>query len=184
VSREVAGSQIAVVTVGCIEAGTKANIIPDSASILVNVRSYDAAVRTQILSAIERIVRAEASASAAPRQPDFEKYDSAPTAVNDPAACQSTRAALASVGPVVDPGPVTGSEDVGVLATAADAPLVYWLLGGADPALFADAASIDEIAAVVAGLPSNHSPLYAPLPQPTLDNGVKALVAAARVWLD
>ena len=72
---------------------------------------------------------------------------------------------------------------MGVLASAADAPLVYWLLGGADPALFADATSIDEIAAVVAGLPSNHSPLYAPIPQPTLDNGVKALVAAARAWL-
>ena len=183
VSREVAGSQTAVVTVGCIQAGTKANIIPDSASILVNVRSYDPAVRTQILAAIERIVRAEASASAGPREPDFEKYESAPTAVNDPAACQATQTALASVGPVVDPGPVTGSEDVGVLATAADAPLVYWLLGGADPALFADATSIDQIAAVVAGLPSNHSPLYAPIPQPTLDNGVKALVAAARAWL-
>jgi len=28
---------------------------------------------------------------------------------------------------VVDPGPVTGSEDVGVLATAAGAPIVFWL---------------------------------------------------------
>lgn len=183
VSREVAGSQTAVVTVGCMEAGTKANIIPDTAAIRVNVRSYDDVVRRRILASIERIVRAEASASGAPREPDFERYECAPTAVNDPNACQATVAALGTVGPVVDPGPVTGSEDVGVLATAADAPLVYWLLGGADPALFVGATSIDEIAAVVDGLPSNHSPQYAPIPQPTLDNGVKALVAAARAWL-
>ena len=86
-------------------------------------------------------------------------------------------------GCVVDPGPVTGSEDVGVLATAAGAPCVFWLLGGADPALFAGAADLDGIRAVMAGLPSNHSPAYAPVVQPTLTLGVRALVAAARAWL-
>jgi len=83
----------------------------------------------------------------------------------------------------VDPGLVTGSEDVGLLATAAGVPCVYWLLGGADPAAFAAAGTRDELAAVVASLPSNHSPLFAPVVEPTLTTGVAALVAAAREWL-
>lgn len=84
---------------------------------------------------------------------------------------------------VVNPGGVTGSEDVGLFAQAAGVPGVFWLLGGADPERFAGASDVDAISAVVATLPSNHSPQYAPVPQPTIDIGVAALVRAARVWL-
>jgi hippurate hydrolase len=78
---------------------------------------------------------------------------------------------------------VTGSEDVGLLATAAGAPCVYWLLGGADPAAFAGAATLEAVAEVVRGLPSNHAPDFAPVVEPTLSTGVAALVCAARAWL-
>ncbi len=90
--------------------------------------------------------------------------ESAPDVVNDPDAVTRTRAALESVvgaGRLVDPGAVTGSEDVGVLA-AAGATLLYWLLGGADPAAFAGATTPEQLMRVVAGLPSNHSPQFAP----------------------
>lgn len=70
-----------------------------------------------------------------------------------------------------------------VLAESAGVPCVYWLLGGADPAAFAGATDLDGIRAVVASLPSNHSPAYAPVLRPTLQVGVDALVAAARCWL-
>jgi hippurate hydrolase len=60
---------------------------------------------------------------------------------------------------------------------------VYWLLGGADPAAFDGATSPAEIVARVAQLPSNHSPLYAPVVDPTLTTGVRALLAAAHEWL-
>ena len=165
---------------------SKANIIPDRADLLLNVRSYDPDVREQILDAIERIAQAESVASRAPHPADVVSIESAPALVNDADATLRTRPALESVvgvGRVFDPGPVTGSEDVGVLATAAGAPLVFWLLGGADPALFADAAGPQEMAAIMAGLPSNHSPFYAPVPDPTIDVGVSALCAAAMEWL-
>jgi amidohydrolase len=186
VSREVAGTDTAVVTVGALNAGSKANIIPDSAELLLNIRSYDEAVRAHLLDGIDRIVRAEADASRAPRPPDIRVFESAPAVVNEGEAVVRTRAALESVvgvGRVVDPGQVTGSEDVGVLATAAGAPLVYWLLGGADPAAFAGAATVEQLVRVVAGLPSNHSPQFAPVEDPTLRLGVEALVAAATEWL-
>ena len=75
-------------------------------------------------------------------------------------------------------------EDVGELAKAAGAPCVYWILGGADPATFAGAATPDAMLKVMAGIPSNHSPGYAPVIEPTLTVGVGALVAAAKEWLD
>src|SRR5690606_21090874 len=58
VAREVAPDEFAVVTVGSLRAGAKANIIPASAELLVNVRAYDLEVRARLLAAIERIVRA------------------------------------------------------------------------------------------------------------------------------
>jgi hippurate hydrolase len=186
VSREVAGTDTAVLTVGASRAGTKANIIPEKAELLLNVRTYDPHVRATVLSAITRIVEAEAVAAGAPARPLIESIESAPAVVNDSDAVERTRAALESVvgaGSVIDPGPVTGSEDVGVLAAAADAPCVFWLLGGAEPAAFAGATDVDAVRQVMASLPSNHSPAYAPVIQPTLSIGTSSLVAAALTWL-
>ena len=186
VAREVGATDTAVVTVGALHAGTRANIIPAQADLLVNVRSFDERVRSRVLGAIERIVRAEAAASGAPRDPEIVAVDAFPAVVNDPAACIRTREGFdAAFGPgrVVDPGPVTGSEDVGMLATAAGAPLVFWLLGGADPALFAEAAGVEDVARIAGEIPSNHSPRYAPVIEPTLSLGISALVTAARTWL-
>jgi amidohydrolase len=182
VSREVATAQTAVVTIGSLRAGTKENIIPDQAEMLMSVRTFDPAVRDQVLAAITRIVRAEAAASAAPKDPEIAVTGSFPAVINDPAACERTRQGFGDL-IVVEPGPVTGSEDVGLLASAAGVPCVYWLLGGADPAHFAQAADIPAIAAIVRGLPSNHSPLFAPVIEPTLQTGITALTRAARTWL-
>src|SRR5215472_4355285 len=83
VSREVAATDTAVVTVGALHAGTKENIIPDEAELLLSVRTYDAAVRTRTLAAIERVVRAEAAASGAPADPEITLLGSFPAVVND-----------------------------------------------------------------------------------------------------
>ena len=164
--------------------GSSPNIIPDRAEILVNLRSSHPAVRAHLLEAVTRVVTAEARGSRAPRDPEVETVLSAPAAVNDADASARTGAALerALGAGAVDPGPVTGSEDVGILATSAGAPLVYWLLGGADPAPFRGATTIDAVARVVGTLPSNHSP-FAPVVEPTLRVGVQALTTAALEWL-
>ncbi|MFB7596567.1 amidohydrolase [Streptomyces sp. NPDC056160] len=186
VAREVAGTSTAVVTVGALHAGTEPNIIADHAELLLSVRTYEPAVRTSVLRAVERIVRAEAAASGAPRDPEISVTESFPAVVNDPEASKRTRRALAGAlgeAQVVDPGPATASEDVGMLAEAAGAPCVYWLLGGADPAGFAAARTVEDVARVARALPSNHSPLFAPVVEPTLRAGVATLSAAARAWL-
>src|SRR6516162_4450713 len=89
VSREIAATDAAVVTIGSLQAGTKENVIPEEAVIKLNVRSFDEGVRKRVLAAIERIVTAEAAASGASRPPEITPLDRYPLAVNDPAA--STR---------------------------------------------------------------------------------------------
>ncbi|MCY1139932.1 amidohydrolase [Actinoplanes sp. Pm04-4] len=186
VSREVSSNETAVVTVGAVQAGTKHNIIPDTATLLLNIRTYDPKVRDRVLAAINRIVVAEAAAAGAPRDPAIVIEESAPTLTNDVAAAERTRPALESVvgaARVLNPGQLPSSEDVQVLATATGAPITYWLLGGADPALYAGAATIEDFLEVAARIPSNHSPHYHPVPDPTITTGVATLTAAAREWL-
>jgi hypothetical protein len=72
VSREVAPGDTAVLTVGSCRAGTRSNVIPDSAVLELNMRSYSPQTRERMLAAIQRIVRAECQASGSPRDPEFE----------------------------------------------------------------------------------------------------------------
>jgi amidohydrolase len=185
VAREVPGADSAVVTVGTLHAGTKMNIIPDQAELEVNVRTYNATVREKVLASIERIIKAEALASNAPREPEIVYTTPLPLLFNDLDGSARTATALRQVvgERLIDPGPVTGSEDVGHLATAAGVPCVYWILGGADPALFSQARTAADMIRVMDTIPSNHSSGYAPVIEPTLTIGAAALVAAAKQWL-
>ncbi|TDU83325.1 hippurate hydrolase [Kribbella voronezhensis] len=186
VSREVAAADTAVLTVGALRAGTKENIIPDDAELLISIRTFEPHVLATVRSAVERIVNGEASAAGAPKAPQIIQTMSFPAVVNDPDGVARTRSAFEDefgAHQLLDPGPVTGSEDVGILASAAGAPCVFWLLGGADPAAFAGATDIAAMHRVLHGLPSNHSPLFAPVIEPTLRIGEAALTRAARTWL-
>ncbi|MGG7507350.1 amidohydrolase [Plantibacter sp. YIM 135249] len=179
VSREVAGTDTAVVSVGTLHAGTKSNIIADTAVLGLSIRSYETHVRDRVMGSVERIVRAEAEASGAEREPEIVSVESYPVLVNDPEATASVTAAFVTefgTQRIVDPGLVTGSEDVGNLSTAAGAPLVYWILGGADPVVFERAFASGRMEQ---DIPGNHSSKFAPLIRPTLDTGIAALAVAA-----
>ncbi|MHC5262735.1 amidohydrolase [Streptomyces sp. UC4497] len=188
VSREVGAAQTAVVTVGSLHAGTKENIIPDTAELRINIRSTTPAVRERVLAAVERIVRAEAAASGAPEEPEITALHSFPVTVNDADATGTVLTAIAEVlgreRVFTLPEPLTGSEDFGTFGTALGVPSVFWHFGGGDPALFAH---IDPDALLTDGLPdtvpANHSPYFAPVPEPTIHTGVTALLAAAAHWL-
>ncbi len=186
VSREVAGTDVAVITVGSFHAGLKENIIPDTAELALSVRTFDAGVRERVIAAIERVATGSAAAHGAVQDPDVVLAESFPAVINTADSTDRVHRAFATqlgAAALVDPGLVTGSEDVGLLATAAGADCVYWLLGGADPAAFATATGAEDVVAIVRDLPSNHSPLFAPMIEPTLTTGVTALTTAARAWL-
>ncbi len=182
VSREVAAAEAAVVTVGVLQAGTKANVIPDEAVIRLNVRTFDAGVRDRVLAAIERIVHAEADASGAPRQPEITTLDRYPLNTNDHDASQRIVGAFRAyfgADRVRETGPAPASEDFGSFGSEWGSPSVFWFVGGTDPDTYAKAKADNCLNA----LPVNHSPKFAPVIHPTLRTGVETLVVAAQAWL-
>ncbi len=175
-SREVKPGEMAVVTVGYIQAGTKNNIIPDQAELGLTVRTRKAEVRQQVLAAIARITKAEAEAAGAPRPPSIEHYEGTELVYNDPALAQRLRGVLESAlgkDNVVTEEPIPASEDFSFYV-AQGVPGFYFSLGGADPEKFAQAKAAGTM------LPSNHSPLFAPDVDPALRTGIAAEVAVLR----
>ena len=182
VSREVAPTDAAVVTIGVLQAGTKENVIPDEALIKLNVRTFDERVRKHVLAAIERIVNAEAAAAGAPKPPEITPLDRYSLVTNDVDATNKVVDAFRQnfpVGSVEQTKPTMASEDFGCFGAEWHAPAVYWFFGGDDPAVYAKAKKDGTLSS----LPTNHNPRFAPVIHPTMETGVKALVVAAHAWL-
>src|SRR6266536_2403291 len=173
VSREVKPGEMAVVTVGYVHAGTKNNIIPDTAELGLTVRTYKADVRKQVLAAIARITKAEAEGADAPREPSIEHYEGTDAVYNEPALAQQLRApletALGKDNVLIDE-PKGASEDFSVFI-GQGVPGFYPELGGADPEKLAQAKAAGT------HLPSNHSSLFAPDVDPALHTAITAEVA-------
>jgi hippurate hydrolase len=182
VSREVAPTTPAVLTVGSIQSGTKSNVIGDHAVLELNVRTYDEQTRASVLAAIRRIVVAECQASDSPAEPEFELFDRFPPTVNDDATTERVHAAFSEhFGGLATELPLqSASEDFSDLPTALGVPYTYWGIGGTDPDAYRAAV---EAGTVAKDVPVNHSPFFAPVVQPTLDTGTSALVVAALAWL-
>jgi hippurate hydrolase len=181
VSREIAATDSAVLTVGSLQAGTKENVIPDEAIIKLNVRTFDENVRAKVLSAIERIVNAEAEASGAPKKPEITVLDRYALVKNDPEATKIIANVFRNHFPaerVQETQPTTASEDFGCFGTEWHVPSVFWFVGGTDPEVYSQA----EQAGKVGEIPTNHNPRFAPIIHPTLQTGVEALVAAVHGW--
>ncbi|MGX1668963.1 amidohydrolase [Streptomyces sp. NPDC055400] len=182
VAREVPPAETAVVTVGRLQAGTKDNIIPDTAELGVNVRTFTPVIRDKVRNAIERIVTAESQASGAEQPPEFDWAGAAPALVSEPEATRTTVAAFAEhfgQQRIMPMPQVNASEDVGVFGEVLGVPTVFWFWGGLDTETVLTALAQDRLDE----LPANHSPHFAPLVEPTLSTGVEALVVAALEWL-
>jgi hippurate hydrolase len=182
VSREIAATDAAVVTVGSLQAGTKENVIPDEAIIKLNVRTFDEAVRSHVLAAIERIVNAEAEASGAPRKPEITVLDRYALVKNDAEATKRVAGAFREFFPsnrVQETQPTTASEDFGCFGSEWHVPSVFWFVGGTDPEVYSKA----KAAGKVGEIPTNHNPRFAPVIHPTLRAGAEAMVVAAQAWL-
>lgn len=182
VSREVAMTDSAVVSVGTLRAGMSENVIPDRALLRLNVRTFNDQVRARALAAIRRILDAEAAASGAPQPPAYSVLSEFPITRNDEAATRKVVAALArrfGAGRVHEVEPVTASEDFGLFGAAWNVPTVFWVIGGIDPERYRAAAQAGTLDAI----PANHAPDFAPVVHPTLRTGVEAMLTAAGIWL-
>ncbi len=182
VSRELAPGHFGVVTVGSFRAGTKSNIIPGDAELLLNLRSYDEPTRAQLRAAVERIIRGECEASGCPTPPDLEYFETAPLTQNSAEVHRTVSAAFeaqfGSRAVVMEPS--TGSEDFSVIPDALGVPYLYWIWGGFDPETYRAA----EAAGTLAGtIPGNHASTFVPVAEPTLTTGTTAMVTAVMSYL-
>jgi len=179
VSRENSPLDPAVVTVGSIHGGTRYNIIPDEVNLQLTVRSYKEEVRQKLLASIERITKGTAMAAGIPedRAPIIKVSQTEVTAAtyNDPALTErlvATFVKTLGANNVVKVAPTMGSEDFGYLSLNQQIPSTMFWLGAVDPA------KVKESKQTGRPLPSLHSSLFAPLPEPTLRTGVKAMTSA------
>src|SRR3989454_7098573 len=179
VSREVQPGEPAVVTVGSIHGGTKHNIIPDEVRLQLTVRSYTDEVRQQTLAAIKRIVRGQAVAMDLPedRLPEVTLEDDFTAATyNNPELSERVAGVFKKwfgEAQVLKKKPTMGGEDFGEYGRAeAKIPIFMFFVGGVNPEALKNSQRTGK------PLPSLHSPLWAPLPEPTLKMGVTAMSAA------
>ena len=176
VSREVSPFDPAVITVGTIHGGTKYNIIPDEVTIQLSVRSFTKPVREHLLSAIARIVKAEAAGAGAPREPVIERTGGTDALVNDSAlTSRISESLLRSLGPdqVKATAPEMVSEDFSAYQLAG-VPTLMLRIGAAERGKY-DAAMKSGTA-----LPGLHSSQFAPDREPTLKAAIAAEVLALR----
>ncbi len=172
VSCEVDPFQFAVVTVGAFQSGTKANIIPDTATLLLNIRSYDELVQDQMIAATIRICQAECLAAGCIKEPDIQVYDCYPLTDNDGQVTERVvkvfKEYLGEERLASQYHPMTASEDFAYLPQAWGIPYLYWGFGG-----FLENQEIY----------ANHNPKFAPAIQPTLKTGTEAALVAILAYL-
>ncbi|HEY6216441.1 MAG TPA: amidohydrolase [Pyrinomonadaceae bacterium] len=177
VSRENSPLEPAVVTVGSIHGGTRYNIIPDEVNLQLTVRTYKEEVRKHILASIERIVKGVAMTAGIPedRAPEVKVAEGTGSTYNDPQLIErlvgTFKQALGDENVVKMP-PIMASEDFGYFSMDHKIPTTIFWLGASDPA------KVKASRESGVPLPGLHSALFAPVPEPTLRTGVKAMTSA------
>jgi hippurate hydrolase len=168
-----------VVSIGAIHGGTAENIIPDDVLVAGTIRTFKPEVRAKMLTGIERTAKAVAAMSDAPA-PEIRITEGAKAVMNDPGVVATAEKVLkAAFGDKLRPSPpVTPSEDFFEFINAG-VPSMFFHIGVYEP---------ERVAAARDGsgpqLPSNHSPLFAPVPKPTIETGVEAMTLAVLSTFD
>jgi len=173
ISREKDAGAFGVITVGSFQAGTVGNIIPNEAELKLSLRSFTPEVRQLLLDGVTRTANADAAMARAPA-PEIRHLEGTSAVRNDHDLSTRADALLGQAmgkGVTFIPASAPGgapSEDYSQFIDAG-VPSVFFAIGGYDPAMIAD------YKARGVPLPVNHSPLFAPVPEPTIRTGVKVL---------
>jgi amidohydrolase len=179
VSRTINPIEPAVVTVGSIHGGTVHNITPDEVKMQLTLRSYSPEVREKVIEGIRRISTSLAQSVGLPdgKMPVISIRDpQTPATLNDPALTRRLMGVFRSTfgdDKVVEMEPNMVGEDFSRFDLNKKVPICMFWLGTLEPARVQQARERGE------QLPSLHSPLFAPVPEPTIKTGVTAMSLAA-----
>jgi amidohydrolase len=173
ISREKDPTEFGVVSIGAIQGGTAENIIPDDVLLRGTIRTFKPEVRAKMLAGIERTAKAAAAMSDAPA-PAIKITEGAKAVMNDPQVVATAEKVLkAAFGDKFRTSPPgTPSEDYSEFINAG-VPSMFFNIGVYEPERFVAASN-----GTGPELPGNHSPLFAPVPKPTIETGVTAMTLA------
>ncbi|HLL77385.1 MAG TPA: amidohydrolase [Pyrinomonadaceae bacterium] len=186
VARENKPTEPAVVTVGSIRGGEAPNIIPDEVDLKLTVRSYDRAVQRKLLESIRRRATNIAEAAGVPAEllPVVTVVEPQNEVLyNDPALTERLAEVFRrelGADAVARVEKIMGGEDFSRYAAAEvfaryglrkEVPITLFYVGTTDADKLAEARKSGK-------LPTTHQTTYAPLPEPTLRTGVRAMTAA------
>jgi hippurate hydrolase len=174
ISRQKEAATFGVITVGAFQAGSVGNIIPDSATLRLSLRSFTPEVRSLLLNGVEKTAQGVALMAGAPA-PTVTRLNGSAATQNDTRLMERLAPVLKSAfgpGAVSIPASVpgfSGSEDFSELAVSG-IPSAYLMIGGDLPETLAG------YKAKGVAPPTNHSPLFAPAAGPAIRNGAAALI--------
>jgi hippurate hydrolase len=185
VSREREPHEAAVITVGSFHAGTKANIISDTAKLQLTVRNESPKTRAMLLDAIKRVAvnTARAAGVAEDQLPEVKVLDEeTPPTLNDTALAKRLKLVWAEKlgSGIFDANYARtgmGAEDFPFFTTKPYIPSVYFVVGGTPKA------ALEADAAGGAPVPSHHSAIFKIAPEPSVRTGVEATVTALTALL-
>tara|TARA_Y100001936_G_scaffold218960_1_gene231976 strand:+ start:358 stop:1626 length:1269 start_codon:yes stop_codon:yes gene_type:complete len=151
----------AVVSVGMIEAGTRNNIIPEEATMMGTIRTFDPELRKEIYSDILKIAEGVETATGATVKVEFDVGGFYPVTYNNIPLGERMKQSLieATNGQFAEITRRTGAEDFSYFSQ--EIPGLYIFLGVNDPGKLEQA--------------GNHSP-YFTVNDDALDEGLKSLV--------
>ncbi|UJP64243.1 amidohydrolase [Mongoliitalea daihaiensis] len=180
VSRRIAPTDPAVVTVGSIHGGTIHNIIPDKVDMQLTLRSYSPSVREEMISSVKRISE-NIARSAGLSEDKMPKYwirePHTPALINDVKLTnQMIEVFKNSLGEenVVEVQAQMIGEDFSRYGLADRKIPISMFYLGANNSTFLEKATKEGLE-----IPGLHSPYFAPIPEPTIKTGVKAMSLAA-----
>ncbi|MEM8512024.1 amidohydrolase [Massilia sp. MP_M2] len=174
ISRENNPLDPVVITVGSIQGGTQANIVPDQVKLALTVRTFRPEVRQRVLASIAREAKGEALAAGAPKEPLVEVKTGTDSVVNDPQlVARAVKAVEQAVGPdfVKEMPAKMTSEDFAMYGQQPGVKALLLHVGAVD------AGRLEAAKKAGQPLPGTHSPQWAPDLKPTLTNTIKAETA-------
>jgi amidohydrolase len=174
VSREKDPKEFGVVTIGSIQGGTVGNIIPDSVQVRGTIRSYSPQVRAKLLEGVRRVAEGSAAMAGAPK-PEMLIGGGGQAIVNSTELVNKTEVVFKEAfgaDKAHRMPAMTASEDFSLYANEG-VPSMFFFTGVYDPK--------DVAAAEQAGgkpIAFNHSPFYAPVPEPSIKTSAQAMTLA------
>jgi len=124
VSRRIAPTSTAVLSVTRIEGGTSHNVLPPAVRVVGTVRTFDVSVQDKIEESVHKVAEGVALASDTRVTVDYNRYY--PATINNEDAAVEALAAAAGIGPTeLAPRPAFTSEDFGFMLQACSGAYIW-----------------------------------------------------------